>query len=854
MNQWVGKRKVYKKVMKIIERVEQYKFKNESWFKENESRIIQNWQNEDSENHLIELLALLRDRSIKVLKLNPYNEQLIGALILWDGKLAEMKTGEGKSLTVALASVIGALRGIRVHVVTVNEYLAQRDAYEFEPFFNSFGLSRGLVLESLNDEDKMSEHQKEIVYAVNHEFGFEYLRGNMIKNIKDRKMDRMEWCIIDEVDSILIDEARTPLIISGVQEDDLSQYEFLTEWAKRLEKNDIEVDRKDKKVLLTDSGYSKLEKMAIEKGWINDGAGIYKIEQEGLMQKVNAVLYSLWLMEEGKEYVIKNGKIIIVDENTGRLMEDRRWSNGIHQAVEQKEGVTVQQETKVMASITYQNLFKKYKKLSGLTGTAKTQEEEFQLIYGLDVIEVPTHKKTIRKDYSDIIYKTKEAKWSAIGTLVKEKVKKNQPVLIGTPNVWESEKISDTLRKIGVEHCVLNAKNHEKEALIIEQAGEPGRVTVATNMAGRGTDILLGGNWKGLFDRWRAEYEAKSWTEILERKKGEEVTIEDWNVWRQESLSIIDEKRREFMKKWEIDNQLVKDCGGLVVIGTARNDSRRIDNQLRGRAGRQGDPGESHMLVSLDDDLFVVYAQDKIRKWLDTMGLMEGNDVLNHPMLTKAMNRAQQTVENLFFNARKQLMDFDDVGAKQRDIVYELRDLVLNAKMEQWEMWLKEWGEEVLLDEIRNRGWILSEEEPSSESQKEIFDHWGWNLKKINFEEWEGWEKNIKLFLEEKWKEIEKNVTLESNQAKIHKTLGIIDEGWQRQMEGLKHLLEGIHLRSYAQKTPKWEYKREGFEMFNWFIHEMKKRVIALWLKDFEINEWEPIIEGVLIEEEEIRK
>ena len=741
------------------------------------------------DSNLEEVFSVVREASRRILGLRHFDVQLIGAMALHEGKLAEMKTGEGKSLCLTLAAIYNAMCGLQTHVVTVNEYLAKRDAQTMSPLYSFFGLEVGLLTEGQELAERRNQYSKDVVYGVNHEFGFDYLRHNMAQSDAERRMIKgLGFAIVDEVDSILIDEARTPLIISGSENDDLSIYQHCWDAINLLKiEKDLEVDEKQRNVILSEYGFEKLEHTFIEKGIINGAHHLYDVSNNAILRAIQACLSARFLFHKDKHYIVRDGKVMIVDENTGRLMADRRWSNGIHQAVECKEGVEVKQESKTMATITYQNFFRLYERLSGLTGTAMTQATEFYSIYGLETFEIPTHRPTIRIDQPDVVYRSEKEKFMALAEEAKKAIKDGRPVLAGTSNIEESEKLSEQLTKLGVEHRLLNAKNHELEAQIIEEAGLAGRMTVATNMAGRGTDIVLGGHW---LEKEKAMLESNASAEEIEEEK----------------------------KKWNKSRENIIKKGGLLVLGCARNESRRVDNQLRGRSGRQGDPGESKFFISLDDDLFRVYAQTGILAMIDKYNMMPEGSCLEHPMLNRSLDKAQAAVENHHFEMRKQLQEYDGVGAAQRRMVYSWRDGIIDASEDETWATAIEMIQQALdqaCEEIKGSDYMESWESQEAKDSIEMI-----HALPKEYEQWantardpeELKEKILKYWVEKLTTAREKNMfSFESIKAQI---LDRIDDAWQEHLTTLQNLLDGIHLRSYAQKDPKQEYKREGYEMF----------------------------------------
>lgn len=740
---------------------------------------------------LEESFALVREASRRLLGMRHFDVQLVGAMALYEGKLAEMKTGEGKSLCLTLAAIHNALSGDQTHVVTVNEYLARRDAEAMVPLYEMFGLEVGLLAEGQDLEARRAQYAKDIVYGVNHEFGFDYLRHNMAKSPMERRMVRgLAFAIVDEVDSILIDEARTPLIISGAEDDDLSIYAHCWEAAQTIDlvKEEAKVDERQRGVTVSDGGFERMEDFFIACGLLQSGHHLYEPANGAILRALQACLQARFLYHRDQHYIVAEGKVLIVDENTGRLMSDRRWANGLHQAMEAKEGVEVLQESKTLATITYQNFFGLYAKLSGLTGTAMTQSGEFHHIYGLEAVAIPTHRPMVRIDRPDVVFKTHREKFQALAAEARKAVESGRPVLAGTSNIEESEKLSEELERLGVAHQLLNAKNHALEAQIIEQAGFAGRVTVATNMAGRGTDIVLGGNW-GAKERALREVGADA--------------------------AAIEAERVE----WRSQREKIAAAGGLLVLGCARNDSRRVDNQLRGRSGRQGDPGESRFLISLEDTLFRVYAQNGMLSMIDKYGMMPEGSSLEHPMLNRSLERAQAAVEGHHFDMRKQLQDFDGVGASQRRIVYRWRDEIIDGDETLAWSTAKAMVEEALDDvaqALSGEGFVEAwEGEQAKQALSSIgelpedFDAW---VEKAQ----EGGEIRNKVLAH--WMgQLEAARGLGRGGEAMAKGLILdrIDNAWQEHLTALQGLMDGIHLRSYAQKDPKQEYKREGYEMFS---------------------------------------
>lgn len=711
---------------------------------------------------LPEAFAVVREASRRVTGMRHFDVQLLGGIVLHRGDIAEMRTGEGKTLVATLPVYLNALTGKGVHVVTVNDYLATRDSEEMGQIYKFLGLSVGLIVHDLTYEQRRRAYNSDITYGTNNEFGFDYLRDNMVIS-KDQMVQRpLNYCIVDEVDSILIDEARTPLIISGPGEKSTDLYYTLANIIKTFDKDDYTMDEKQKTIAPTDSGVAKVEKMMGIKNMFDN-------EHLDLNHLVIQALRARFMMHRDKDYVVKNGEIVIVDEFTGRLMFGRRYSDGLHQSIEAKENVKVQGESKTLATITFQNYFRMYNKLAGMTGTAKTEEDEFNKIYKLDVYVIPTNKPAIRKDLPDVIYKTKNAKYRAVVREVKKRHATGQPILVGTTSISQSEIISQLLDKENIPHSVLNAKYHEKEAEIIKNAGQEGMVTIATNMAGRGTDIKLG--------------------------KG------------------------------------VAELGGLMIIGTERHESRRIDNQLRGRAGRQGDPGTTQFFLSLEDDLMRIFGSDNISKFMDKLG-MEEDEPITHSMITKSIEKAQKKVESHNFEIRKYVLEYDDVMNQQREVLYgqrrqvlvaeSLRDTIMGMVDDIIVDGLNKYADEKLYPEEWNFAGLLQQmeqyfvskgattvEELENLSRVEVHE----KLKKIAEDLYDAREKEIG---EQTMRELEKAIMLR-----------VVDSKWMDHLDAMDALKEGINLRAYGQKNPLVEYKFEAYEMFEEMVESIKRTVVT---------------------------
>lgn len=771
---------------------------------------------------LPEAFAVVREASVRVLGMRHFDVQLIGAMVLNDGKIAEMRTGEGKTLTATLAVYLNALPGKGCHVVTVNDYLASRDADWMGRLYNWLGLSVGKILSNQNNEEKRAAYASDITYGTNNEFGFDYLRDNMEYDVAARRQRPLYYAIVDEVDSILIDEARTPLIISGPADDNTELYRavndippLLTRQAEEKGEGDYWVDEKAHQVYLSEAGHEHLEQILSERGLVQQGESLYAPKNIILMHHLNAALRAHTLFHRDQHYVVQNGEIVIVDEFTGRLMPGRRWSEGLHQAVEAKEGVKIQQENQTMASITFQNFFRMYGKLSGMTGTADTEAYEFQDIYGLETVVVPTHRKMVRIDEQDKVYRTVNEKYRAIIDDVKACYERRQPVLLGTTSIENSELLSSMLTKEGIPHNVLNAKQHDREAQIVLEAGRPGVVTIATNMAGRGTDIVLGGGINKAVDAIRAD---ETLTEEQREAKIAEVKAE-----------------------WQKLHDIVVEAGGLRIIGSERHESRRIDNQLRGRAGRQGDPGSSCFYLSMEDQLLRIFGGDRMRAIADKLRLEEG-EAIESKMLTRMIESAQRKVEGRNYDIRKQLLEFDDVQNDQRHEIYGLRNQILES--EDISELVKNLREGLFTDLFR--AYV------PAETVEEQWDLDGLQTKLagefgivIDFKQL--LDSNDQFtdddLLEALLKQAEAQY-VEKEQMVGHEAftgfarsilLQILDQLWRQHVSALEALRQGIYLRGYAQKQPKQEYKREAFNMFEQLLDQIRETLVRV-LMQVQIN------------------
>ncbi|WP_411062603.1 preprotein translocase subunit SecA [Vibrio parahaemolyticus] len=770
-------------------------------------------QGETLDKLLPEAFATVREASKRVYGMRHFDVQLIGGMVLNAGQIAEMRTGEGKTLTATLPAYLNALPGKGVHVVTVNDYLAKRDAETNRPLFEFLGMTVGVNVPNMPPQAKKEAYQADILYGTNNEFGFDYLRDNMAFRNEDRVQRERFFAVVDEVDSILIDEARTPLIISGPAEDSSELYTRINLLIPHLQKQDKEdseeyrgdghytVDEKSKQVHLTETGQEYVEELLVKNGLMEEGDTLYSPANISLLHHVNAALRAHVLFERNVDYIVNDdGEVVIVDEHTGRTMPGRRWSEGLHQAVEAKEGVKIQNENQTLASITFQNYFRLYEKLSGMTGTADTEAFEFQSIYGLETVVIPTNKPMIRNDMPDVVYRTEAEKFAAIIEDIKERVAKGQPTLVGTVSIEKSELLSNALKKAKIKHNVLNAKFHEKEAEIVAEAGMPGAVTIATNMAGRGTDIVLGGSWQA----------------------------------KVESLQDPTKEQIDAIKaEWKKVHDQVLDAGGLHIIGTERHESRRIDNQLRGRSGRQGDTGSSRFYLSMEDSLLRIFTSDRMASLIQS-GMEEG-EAIESKMLSRSIEKAQRKVEGRNFDIRKQLLEYDDVANDQRKVVYELRDELMNV--DDISDMIEQNREDVLTA-------IIDEYIPP-QSLEDMWDVEGLQERlKADFD----LDAPIKQWLEEDDKLYEEalrekiiSLAVEVYKAKeevvgaqvlrnFEKSvmLQTLDTLWKEHLAAMDHLRQGIHLRGYAQKNPKQEYKRESFELFEGLLEALKTDVITV--------------------------
>ena len=764
---------------------------------------------------LPEAFAVAREGARRALHMRHFDVQLIGGMVLHEGKIAEMRTGEGKTLVATLFCYLNALTGKGVHVVTVNDYLARRDAAWMGALYQFLGMTTGVVVAGMNHAEKQQAYNADITYGTNNEFGFDYLRDNMAFGREDKVQRELNAAVVDEVDSILIDEARTPLIISGPTDDNSDLYLVMKKLVLNLVRQeqedgpgDYSIDEKQKQIHFTEEGHQRVEELLEKEGLLQEGQSLYDAANLTLMHHLNAALRALALYQKDVDYIVKDGQVVIVDEFTGRTMPGRRWSEGLHQAVEAKEGVAIQNENQTLASITFQNYFRLYDKLSGMTGTADTEAAEFQQIYGLEVVVMPTNKAMIRDDKGDLVFLTVKEKFDAVADDIRDCRQRGQPVLVGTTSIETSEYLSRKLKDEKIDHEVLNAKQHEREAHIVAQAGQPAAVTIATNMAGRGTDIVLGGSLDA---------------ELAALKDPDEHTV------------------ARITRDWEQRHRAVLEAGGLHIVGTERHESRRVDNQLRGRSGRQGDPGSSRFYLSLEDNLMRIFASDRVSGLMQKLGMQEG-EAIEHPWVSKAIENAQRKVEGHNFGIRKNLLEFDDVANDQRKVIYEQRnDLMASNDVSDT---VKAIREDVVNNVINSyiapgsmdEQWDIPGLEAAIETEfAQKFDIQGWldadddlheeTLRARVLAELEkAYEEKEKLADPERMRHFEKSVMLH-----------VLDQSWKEHLAAMDYLRQGIHLRGYAQKNPKQEYKREAFEMFTGLLERIKMDVVSV-LSKFQIR------------------
>ena len=763
---------------------------------------------------LPDAFAVCREVSKRQLGLRHFDVQMVGGMTLHEGRISEMRTGEGKTLVATLPAYLNAIEGKGVHVVTVNEYLANRDANWMRPLYEGLGLTVGVIASGQSPEEKRAAYAADITYGTNNEFGFDYLRDNMAFSPEGRVQRELSFAIVDEVDSILIDEARTPLIISGPADDHSERYKAINAIIPKLteakmsedgESFEVEghylLDEKNRSVELTELGHELIEAELSEMGLLEAGDSLYNPANLALFHHVNAGLRAHTLFQRNVHYIIQDGQVVIVDEHTGRTMPGRRWSEGLHQAVEAKEGVDIQPESQTLASTTFQNYFRLYDRLSGMTGTADTEAYEFRQIYGLDVVVIPTNVPVKRIDYNDLVYMTVEEKFEAIVADVIAERDKGRPVLVGTASVEASELLSQFLDKEGIQHNVLNAKQHEREAHIIAEAGRPGAVTIATNMAGRGTDIMLGGNWQA---------------EVAELNSPTDAQIEAVKA------------------DWQTRHEAVLAAGGLHIVGSERHESRRIDNQLRGRSGRQGDPGSSRFFLSLEDDLMRIFASPKMRSIMQSLGMQRG-EAIEHKMVTNAIEKAQKKVEGRNFDMRKQLLDYDDVANDQRTQVYaqrnelmdadDLSDLVMAIRRDVFtsvvatyippQSLIEQWDVPGLTEEFATQFGLEMPIQEWLDEDESLYEET--LLEKIIDEAVRRHDEKIGVVGEDTMRRFEKQVLLQ-----------VLDHQWKEHLAAMDYLRQGIHLRGYAQKNPKQEYKREAFELFTSMLDQIKRESVRV--------------------------
>ena len=796
---------------------------------------------------LPDAFAVCREAGDRVLGMRHFPVQIIGGIVLHQGRISEMMTGEGKTLVETLPAYLNALTGKGVHIVTVNDYLAKRDSELMGKLYKFLGLSVGLVIAGINNKKRMEAYRADITYGTNNEFGFDYLRDNMVKDKNQKVQREHNFAIVDEVDSILIDEARTPLIISGEGDKSTELYGIANEFAKTLtmlkvaevdakedneelfKDHDYVVDEKSKTANLTQSGIQKAEEYFHVENLTDP-------EHTTLQHHINQALKAHGVMQRDIDYVVRDGEVLIVDEFTGRIMVGRRYNDGLHQAIEAKENVKIEKESKTLASITFQNYFRLYSKLSGMTGTAKTEEEEFREIYKLDIVEVPTNKPKIREDLPDVVYATQKAKFAAIVEDIIESNKKGQPVLVGTVSIEKSELLSVMLDAKNVKHTVLNAKYHEKEAEIVAQAGKKGAVTIATNMAGRGTDIVLGGNPEFMA---KAEMKKLGYNDELMAEVDSFADTDDEKILEaREKYKTLKAKFKEDLKG---DSEEVKSLGGLYVIGTERHETRRIDNQLRGRAGRQGDPGKSRFYLSLEDDLMRIFGGDRMKRVMSILKL-DDDTPLEAKMLTKSIESAQKKIEGHHFAIRKNVLQYDDVLSRQREIIYAQRDQVLDGEnlKEQITNMITEVAEKVVsryinpilpesewnIEGLKSYylGWILTPEDLNYDSENNLNMSYQEILDLIKSKSLESYQNHEETFGEEMVRELERHVLLT-----------VVDEQWMDHIDAMEELKQGISLRSYGQKDPVVEYRVEGFDMFNIMVDTIRENTVKNLLS-FKIN------------------
>ncbi|QIL88406.1 preprotein translocase subunit SecA [Microbulbifer sp. SH-1] len=811
-------KRMRKTVAKINALEEEYKGLDDAALKAKTDEFRARLEKGETLDQLLpEAFSAVREASARTLGLRHFDVQMIGGMTLHEGRIAEMRTGEGKTLVATLPAYLNALEGKGVHIVTVNDYLASRDANWMRPVYEFLGLTVGIVVSQQHPLEKRAAYEADITYGTNNEFGFDYLRDNMVLRKEDRVQRPQNFAIVDEVDSILIDEARTPLIISGQAEDSSHLYRAMNKLVPQLQRAEeggeghYTVDEKSRQVEMTEDGHQLVEDLLVRNGLLRDGESLYAPGNLGLMHHVNAALRAHVLFNKDVDYIVQNGQVVLIDEHTGRTMPGRRLSEGLHQALEAKENVQIQSESQTLASTTFQNLFRFYPKLAGMTGTADTEAFEFRQIYGLDVVVIPTNREKQRQDLNDLVYLTKEEKLEAIIEDIKYCREKNAPILVGTASIETSEEMSRLLQKAKIEHQVLNAKYHEREAHIIAQAGRPGTVTIATNMAGRGTDIVLGGNWEAD-------------VEDLQQREGREASAEE--------VAAI-------KAEWQKRHDTVIEAGGLHIIGTERHESRRIDNQLRGRAGRQGDPGMTRFYLSLEDNLMRIFASDRVKNFMQMLG-MERGEAIEHRMVSNAIEKAQRRVEGRNFDIRKQLLEYDDVANDQRQVIYSQRNELLEA--ESISDTVTAIREDVVNDLISTYVPPQSVEEqwdiPALEQQ--LASELGLQLP---VKQWldedrtlheESLREKIVTEAQQAYQQKLVRIAESTGDANLMPTierqvmLQVLDQLWKDHLSSMDHLRAGIGLRAYANKNPKQEFKRESFHLFQGLLDNLKHEVVRV--------------------------
>ena len=762
---------------------------------------------------LPEAFATVREASKRIMGMRHFDVQMTGGMTLHRGRIAEMKTGEGKTLVATLAVYLNALPGKGVHVVTVNDYLARRDAEWMRPLYEFLGLSVGIIYAGQTAEEKRAAYACDITYGTNNEYGFDYLRDNMAFSLEDKVQRGLNFAIIDEVDSILIDEARTPLIISGAVDENTELYKVVDRLATQLEKGEVSedddvpasgdfiLDEKQKQVELTEQGHTKVEELMRAEGLLGDEDSLYAAQNLNLLQHMHSALRARHLYHRDVDYIVADNQVVIVDEHTGRTMPGRRWSEGMHQAVEAKEGVPVQRESQTLASTTFQNYFRLYNKLSGMTGTADTEAFEFRQIYGLDVVVIPTNRPLARRDLNDLVYLTAEEKFEAIIKDVKAETEAGRPVLVGTASIETSEYLARLMKQEGLSFNVLNAKQHQSEAEIIAQAGRPGAITIATNMAGRGTDIVLGGNWEA---------------EAAKLDNPSEAQLE------------------QLREEWRVRHEAVLAAGGLHVIGSERHESRRIDNQLRGRSGRQGDPGSTRFFLSMEDSLMRLFGSDRVQRMMKALGLERG-EAIEHKMVTNAVERAQKKVESRNFDVRKQLLEYDDVANDQRRVIYEQRNEILTVEdVSENVLGIRDEVLELAIDDFVPPQ-SLPEQWDLEGLQEHLRNEFNLDLPVVEWAEKDEHfhEEQLRERLHEKHRQIYQEKVEIAGAELIRRfekqiMLQVLDTRWKEHLQLMDHLRRGIHLRGYAQKNPKQEYKREAFELFQTLLTNIKADITRI--------------------------